>query len=175
MANAGLIVVSGLPGVGKTSIARALAGRVGTVHLRLDTIEQILLSSQLPDDMADAGYCICYALAEDNLWIGRVVIGDSVNALPVTRAAWRALAKRTDARLFEIEVICTDTAEHRRRVETRASDMPDHKPPTWEQVQSRQYEPWSEVDLIIDTATNTVAESVSIIVDGLEKAHLVRT
>jgi 2-phosphoglycerate kinase len=45
MADAGLIVVSGLPGVGKTSIARALAGRVGAVHLRLDTIEQILLSS----------------------------------------------------------------------------------------------------------------------------------
>jgi predicted kinase len=100
-----------------------------------------------------------------------VVIGDSVNALPVTRAAWKAVANRTYAWLFEIEVVCTDMEEHRRRVETRASDIPGHKLPTWEQVQSREYEPWSEVDLVIDTGTNTVEESVSITVDALEKAR----
>ena len=37
-----LIVFSGLPGVGKTGIARELARTIGAVHLRIDSIEQAL-------------------------------------------------------------------------------------------------------------------------------------
>jgi predicted kinase len=33
-----LIILSGLPGTGKTSVARELAGQLGAVHLRVDTI-----------------------------------------------------------------------------------------------------------------------------------------
>lgn len=35
-----LIVLSGLPGVGKTAISRDLARAIGAVHLRIDSIEQ---------------------------------------------------------------------------------------------------------------------------------------
>jgi predicted kinase len=156
------------------SIARVLAEKLGAVYLRLDTIEQILLSSKLPDDLNDAGYRICYAVAEDNLRLARLVIGDSVNALAVTRAAWKAVANRAETWLFEIEVVCTNTQEHRRRVETRSSDIRGHRPPTWEQVQAREYEPRSDVDLVVDTGTNTVEESVAIILDALEKARPAR-
>ncbi|PWK92360.1 AAA family ATPase [Fulvimonas soli] len=37
-----LIVLAGLPGGGKTTLARALAARLGATHLRIDTIEQTL-------------------------------------------------------------------------------------------------------------------------------------
>lgn len=37
-----LIVLSGLSGVGKTTIARDLARAVGSVHLRIDSIQRVL-------------------------------------------------------------------------------------------------------------------------------------
>jgi predicted kinase len=37
-----LVVLSGLPGVGKTTIARELARATGAVHVRIDAIEQAL-------------------------------------------------------------------------------------------------------------------------------------
>ena len=42
--------------------------------------------------MGDSGYRAAYAVAEDNLRLGHVVIADSVNPWPVTREAWRAVA-----------------------------------------------------------------------------------
>lgn len=46
------------------------------------------------------------------------------------------------AALCFVEVRCSDTAEHRRRVETCKPEMPGHGVPTWEQVLRRRYEPW---------------------------------
>lgn len=40
-----LIVIGGLPGTGKTTLARLLASRIGAVHLRIDTIEQACVHS----------------------------------------------------------------------------------------------------------------------------------
>ena len=79
----------------------------------------------------DAGYQAAYAVAADNLSIGRTVIADSVNPLAVTRDAWVAVAKRTGTRVVEVEVICSDFDEHRRRAEMRISDIPGLQLPTW--------------------------------------------
>lgn len=67
-----LVVVSGLPGVGKTTIARGLAAAVGAAYLRIDSIEAGLARSVLAIRPAeDAGYEAAYAVAEDNLRNGR--------------------------------------------------------------------------------------------------------
>ena len=42
-----LIVLGGLPGVGKSTIARSLAQQIGEVHLRIDTIEQAMRNAGL--------------------------------------------------------------------------------------------------------------------------------
>ena len=130
-----LIIFAGLPGVGKTTIAREVARQRGAAHLRIDTIEQVLTDAGV-DDCSDQGlgYRLAYALAADNLRLGLTVIGDSVNSLEVTREAWRGVAEAAGTPFVEVEVICSDPAEHRRRVETRNVDVPGLVPPTWAEV-----------------------------------------
>ena len=95
-----LIVLGGLPGVGKTTIARALARVLGAVHIRIDSIELAIRESGVTVvSLDDAGYRVGYAVAEDNVRLGRTVIADSVNPLPITREAWRAIAHRAQVKL----------------------------------------------------------------------------
>lgn len=157
-----LIVFAGLPGTGKTTIARALAQRLLAVHIRIDTIEQALRASGLVrDDVGPAGYLIGYGLAADNLRIGRSVVADSVNPVRLTRDAWRSVGQGQGVTVVEIEVICSDRAEHRRRVETRTSDIEGLALPNWQRVIDRHYEPWDRQPIVVDTARQSAEEIVS--------------
>ena len=163
-----LIVLSGLPGVGKTTIARELAITISAVHLRIDSIEQVLRTCGL--EVEGEGYAVAYAIAEDNLRLAQTVIADCVNPWPLTRSEWRAAAERAGARVLEVEVICSHRDEHRRRVESRMADIAGHRLPTWTDVVERDYRPWDREPLIIDTAQLGVSESVRVIVDAMTAA-----
>jgi predicted kinase len=157
-----LIVIGGLPGTGKTSLATRLARILDAVHLRIDTIEQAIRTATMTaDDPGAAGYVVAYAVAEDNLRLGRIVVADGVNALANTRAAWRAVAQRAGVTHFEVELICSDAIEHRRRVESRLPDIAGHKLPTWDEVREREYESWTGDHVVVDTAQRTLDQSVS--------------
>lgn len=135
-----LIVFGGLPGTGKTTLARLLAARIGGVHLRIDTIEQAIVRSGLArQPLGPVGYVVGYALAEEHLRQGLTVIAESVNPLAVTRDAWRDVGVGAGVPVVEVEVICSDPAEHRRRVTARSVDIPGLVLPDWHQVLSRDY------------------------------------
>ncbi|HEX6976538.1 MAG TPA: AAA family ATPase [Vicinamibacterales bacterium] len=153
-----LIVLSGLSGVGKTTIARALASSLGAVYLRIDSIEQALRRAGL--QVETEGYEVAHAITEDNLRAGRIVVADCVNPWPLTRAAWRAVAERAGVRVVDVEVTCSDVEEHRRRVEARVADIDGHILPTWNEVISRDYRAWDTPRLVIDTSRLEVDEAV---------------
>ena len=161
-----LILLSGLPAVGKTSLARALASRLAAVHLRIDTIEQALRSAAgFGDDVGAAGYAIAYGVADDNLRAGLTVIADAVNALSVTRQAWLAVAERAGARILTVEVSCSDATEHKRRATARVSDIRGLRQPTWREIVERRYEPWDPPALSIDTASHTLDMNVGLLLE----------
>ena len=147
--------------MGKTAIATATARGIEAVHLRIDSIEQALRNADVAISGPE-GYVVAYAVAEDNLRLGRTVIADSVNPVEATRAAWRQVAQRAGKRCIEIEIVCSDEAEHRRRVESRVADIAGHQLPTWQQVCAREYEAWG-AGIVIDTAGQDVEASVAVV------------
>jgi predicted kinase len=167
-----LIILGGLPGVGKTTVARGVARRVEAVHIRIDTIEAAIRESGVTVvSLDDAGYRVAYGIAEDNLRLGRTVIADSVNPLPITRSAWREVAALAQVPALEVELICSNQDEHRRRVEQRLADTPGQRGPTWRDVGARDYRPWDRQHLVIDTAVNTIDQSVAMLVSMLPRMH----
>lgn len=159
-----LIIFGGLPGVGKTTVARELARQLGAVHIRIDSIEQAILDSgTVSPPLNDAGYRVGYAVAADNLRVGRTAIADSVNPLAISRDAWIEVASRVPVRAVEIEVVCSDTNEHRRRLETRITDFPRSRPLTWREVVSREYHAWSREHVVIDTSLRSVEQNVKML------------
>lgn len=158
-----LVILSGLPGVGKTTVARELARQIGAVHLRIDSIEEALRASIRNHPLDDIGYRVAYAIAEDNLRAGQTVIADSVNPVRLTRNAWLKVATVAGVRAVEIEIKCSDPDEHRRRVEVRAADLPGLTMPIWRDVVAREYDSWDREHLVIDSASRTVEENVRLI------------
>lgn len=164
-----LIVFAGLPGAGKTTLARRLAEASNTVYLRIDTIEQAMLRSTLNISSAeDAGYEAAYNVAKDNLYLGHDVVADSVNPIEITRQAWEMVAQQCDAQFIQVEVICSNIIEHRTRVENRCADIKNHSMPTWGDVQNRDYDEWTTDRIVIDTADKSIDDAYS---ELREKIH----
>jgi len=165
-----LVVLSGLPGVGKTAIVHEVARHIGAVHLRIDSIEQAIRNSGVVQgSIDDAGYRVAYALAEDNLRLGQIVIADSVNPIQLTRDAWLDVAARANVQAVEIEIVCADANEHRRRVETRTADIFGLRLPTWDEVLARGLAPWNREHLVLDTASKTQEETAATVLETLRK------
>ena len=169
------IIFAGLPGTGKSTIAQNVADHLKSIYLRIDSIERAIRSSGVltPEaDMGPAGYMAACRIAADNLHLGHTVIADSVNPIKITRDAYRDVAERLGIGFLEVEVVCSDKAIHRQRVETRRSTVDGLTLPTWEQVETRDYEAWDRPHLQLDTAYLSVTESVETIVAAVSSATL---
>lgn len=158
-----LVVFGGLPGTGKTTISRGVAARRSATYLRIDVIEQAIRTSGVPREVGPAGYAVANALAASNLANNHTVIADCVNPVRESREGWRATAAQARKPLIEVEVICSDPIEHRRRVERRVSEIEGLILPTWRDVLERDYAPWPEPHVIIDTAVLSPAEAIALV------------
>lgn len=167
-----LICVGGLPATGKTTIARQVAGELRAAYIRIDTIETSISRAEGRFESTNKweqppGYRVGCELAADQLGIGTDVVTESVNPLPVSRDAWRDAGLAAGGRVLEVEVVCSDPVEHRRRAEERILDIDGLTNPTWEQIRQREYHSWARERLVIDTALLDVEQSVQRILEAV--------
>lgn len=140
-----LIVFAGLPGTGKTTLARRIAAELPAALLRVDAIEAAIVRSGIAQHpLNEVGYLVMRDIAASNLAIGNDVLIDAVNSVTEARDIWVELAATQKVLLSTVEVVLADKEEHRRRVERREGDLVAGHVPTWAQVQAREYEPWDE-------------------------------
>lgn len=169
-----LIILGGLPGVGKSTIGKKIAEKIKAVYLRIDSIEQAIkdaskFNSQANIDIVAEGYMVAYAVAKDNLALGLTVIADSVNSIEITRQDYRKVAQETNTPYIEIEIICSDPKQHKNRIVTRKSSIANLKQPTWKDVLDRDYEEWQTKHLTIDTAIYSESKAVEMVIYEIDK------
>lgn len=163
-----LVVLSGLPGVGKTTIAEVVAARTGSVHLSIDAVEEAILACGLPSGwkVGVAAYEATRAMAEQNLRLGHDVVIDAVNDSEEARQTWHTAALRTDARIEFVHLVVSDVQEHERRLSGRDRGLAHVGEPSWPDVQRRRddYAAWPHDVLELDTAAQTaddIADSLT--------------
>jgi predicted kinase len=163
-----LFIFSGLPASGKTNLSKLLAKSKGAVYLRVDTVEQALRDSSF--DVLEEGYGVCYRIALDNLKLGLSVVADSCNPIELTRRAWEQVARTANADFVNFEIICSDESEHKKRAETRTTDVENFKLPTWEEIENHEYHEWPHEHerTVIDTAARTESECFEMLLRTID-------
>src|SRR5215218_1777669 len=89
-----LIVLSGLPGTGKSVLADSIARFFGFPVVSVDPIESAMLRSGVRPDQPTglAAYLVAEALADSWLALGLSPIVDAVNGVSEAKEMWRTLA-----------------------------------------------------------------------------------
>jgi predicted kinase len=149
-----LIVFSGLPGTGKSTLADALGLALGLPVYAVDPVESAILRAGIAAGFVTglAAYLVVETLAEARLAAGLSAIVDAVNAEEPGKDMWRALAARLGVPLRVVECRLPDEAVHRARLLTRQRGLAIPEP-TWDDVLRRRaaFTAWREPSLVIDT------------------------
>jgi predicted kinase len=165
-----LVVMSGLPASGKSTIADAVGRRLGAPVLSVDPIEAAMARCGIPlsFETGVAAYEVAAVLAEHQLRLGLTVIVDAVSSLEVARDMWRLAARRSDAEIRIVEVICSDRDAHRDRLASRRRGIEGFPEPSWDDVLARddEWEPWLDDRLVVDSM-RPLAETVSAVIEYL--------
>ena len=167
-----LIALAGLPGSGKSAIARELSRMLPATHLAVDDLEDAMLRAGLRNsyEVGLAAYLAAEAAAEVNLRSGANVVIDAVNDHPYARAQWVQLAERTSVALAFVEVQCSDVDLHRARLAHRERGYRALPEPTWESLLPRReaLRAWDGDRVSVDTANANPVELAATLVRWLQ-------
>ncbi len=156
-----LIVFAGLPGTGKTSLARTVARELHAMYLDKDTIKDIAIAlgremklERVAELAGPLSYELLVSIARDNLSLGLSVVLDSPAGYRKFRENVEQLARSAKVDLKLIECICTNEGLLRDRIERRSEESPEHRTHDWATYQREraQFERLVGPRLIVDTA-----------------------
>ena len=147
-----LIMFSGPPGVGKSSLSYRLARESGIAILAKDQLERTLITSKLASETGRLAYDLLIETAEFNLQRGASLILDAVFGTNNLRNLFIRQAAASNARFYGIDCICSDNALWKSRLTTRPEMVPGWQPANWTASMRVQgyYEEWAYTHLTLD-------------------------
>jgi len=172
-----LIIFSGLPGTGKSTVAEMIGRELGIPVFAKDWLVATLLrcssaqNNRSAETLGYAGYELLTTLAQRQLSLGQSAILDSVATFEDIRNRWRDLAGVYCAQWRVIECICSDSVIHQTRLNARHRKIPNWPELTWADVERvrAHYLPWSDERLILDAADsleNSIAAALAYLRDS---------
>lgn len=157
--NQKLIVMAGLPGTGKSTLAESIAKAKNIPLFSVDPIESAILKAGIEKSFETgvAAYLVASAIASEQIKLGSSVIIDAVNAEEEAKDVWRDLAKKHEVQLLVIETFLSDESRHQTRLEARVRNLHGIPEVTWDKVDARKkiYTPWKEPTLRLDSVDST--------------------
>lgn len=136
-----LILFSGIPGTGKSTLSEDIARILHIPVFSLDWILGALLLSELRVQKqgfyATTAEALLTMLIQRQLMLGQSAILDTPANTVSERKRWQNLAQSHNAAFYGIETICSDIVLHQRRVEGRKRGIPGwHDTVDWSHVES---------------------------------------
>jgi predicted kinase len=165
------IVMAGLPGTGKSTVAVAIGAQLGLPVVSVDPIESAILSAGIDAGQPTglAAYLVAEVLVDSVLRSPAAgVIVDAVNAVEPAREQWVRLgALHGQRRVRFVEVVCSDESIHRSRLEARGRQLAHIAEPSWHAVEQSldEWEPWGGATGAVPRITVDSVLPLEVIVD----------
>jgi predicted kinase len=154
--DAQLVVVSGVPGTGKSTVADGIGRALGCPVFSLDWLMGALTpfgGRQRGTELGDIGDELGTTLAYRQLVLGQSAVLDSPAENLAVRERWQTMARSLGARFRVVHCICSDDAEHARRLTGRVRGIAGwHDGGRWDIVKPRKdaFVAWSGVDDVLE-------------------------
>jgi predicted kinase len=148
-----LILFAGMPGSGKTTLARMVSRQLRLPVFSKDRVQRILRDHHLAAENTGDGYYIILDMADEQLGLGVSVILDATFPLDHFRQVANEIALRHNAYFCAIYCHNSDDEVWRKRMEKRVQYVPGWRPVGWEDVLRMRtyYQPWGDNALAIDS------------------------
>ena len=147
-----LILFSGPPGVGKSTLSYALSRRTGWAVMAKDGLDRTLETLDAGGWSPITAYQLMLDVADLNLRNKVSVILDAVFTRGGFRRQAMDIAAQHDAQFRAVICHCSDPDLWRRRIEARPEMVPGWTPADWAEARrvAANYEAWTSPHLLLD-------------------------
>jgi predicted kinase len=148
-----LIIFAGMPGSGKTTLARLVAQEIQIPLFSKDRMQRILRDHHLAKENTGDGYYLILDLADEQLSLGMSVILDATFPLDHFRIVASEIAARHEANFCAIYCHCSDDNVWENRMKHRVQYVPGWRPVGWDDVLRMRdyYQPWNDNATVVDS------------------------
>ncbi len=170
MSDPTVLVITGLPGTGKSTLADHVAKVLGTPSFSGDWILGAIAPSKVLDGVDRSTTMGIYERMLRTLFTRQLMLGQSAVldcvASDAILAEWAAAATELSGRLLVVECICSDERIHKSRIQGRVRGIPGWHEIDWDHVEfmKRETPPLATERLVVD-AVQPFEQNLSAILD----------